>query len=71
MNEGAFNDKAESIPVNLRKWDVADYGTVGPDNAVWMHCEELPERDTIRLGQTKYLRFRANGASTIRVIRVA
>ncbi len=70
LNEGAYNPDDMSIAVEDRIWDVSDYGKVNSYNAVWTYCEQLPTRDQMRLGQTQYLRFRASGPSTVKVVRV-
>ena len=54
-----------------KTWDVEDYGTIGPDNAVWLHCEHIEARDQMTVGSTCRLTFKTGvDRDTVEVTRL-
>jgi hypothetical protein len=52
-------------------YEIQDFGTVGPDNAIWLYCENIDVVNKLKPGNTAYVDFKTGmGRSTVRVIRL-
>jgi len=55
-----------------KRFEIENFGIVGRDNMVWIHCENLDQVDSLREGETYYLDFRTGmGRNTARVTRLS
>lgn len=52
-------------------YEIQDFGTAEPDNAVWLYCENLDAVNKLKPGNSAYIDFKTGaGRSTVKVTRL-